>query len=304
MIGQYTLYRWVLYFYIYCFLGWVFESCYVSLMNRKWVNRGFLHGPFLPIYGSGAVMMLFVSAPFKDNLILTYFAGLAGATLLELVTGMLMEALFKVRYWDYSKQKFNFKGYICLSSSIAWGFFTIIMNELIHPCIEKVLTYVPKIWEDSMMTIVTVLLVSDICLSVRDALNLRNILVGMENVRREVIILRKRADVVIAVLDQEWKEYLKTHPVAERIEEVGKELEERFTHVKNMFADANRLSKEQREEFLEMKEKFSRLKSSSLRIKNRGTGNVHKMIKGNPSMTSSKYGHSLSSLKMYLKDQK
>ena len=75
MIGQYTLQQWILYFYVYCFLGWIFESCYVSFRKKEWVNRGFLHGPFLPIYGSGAVMMLFVSEPFKNNLILTYFAG-------------------------------------------------------------------------------------------------------------------------------------------------------------------------------------------------------------------------------------
>ena len=123
MIGQYTLQQWILYFYVYCFLGWIFESCYVSFRKKEWVNRGFLHGPFLPIYGSGAVMMLFVSEPFKNNLILTYFAGVVGATLLELVTGAAMEALLKVRYWDYSNQKFNYKGYICLSSSVAWGIF-------------------------------------------------------------------------------------------------------------------------------------------------------------------------------------
>ena len=64
MIGQYTLQQWILYFYVYCFLGWIFESCYVSFRKKEWVNRGFLHGPFLPIYGSGAVMMLFVSEPF------------------------------------------------------------------------------------------------------------------------------------------------------------------------------------------------------------------------------------------------
>ena len=96
MIGQYTLQQWILYFYVYCFLGWIFESCYVSFRKKEWVNRGFLHGPFLPIYGSGAVMMLFVSEPFKNNLILTYFAGVVGATLLELVTGAAMEALLKV----------------------------------------------------------------------------------------------------------------------------------------------------------------------------------------------------------------
>ena len=111
MIGQYSLYEWLIFFYIYSFFGWIFESVYVSLRKKRWVNRGFLLGPFLPIYGGGAVMMLFVSEPFKSNLILTYFAGAVGATLLELVTGMVMESIFKVRYWDYSDRKYNYKGY-------------------------------------------------------------------------------------------------------------------------------------------------------------------------------------------------
>ena len=101
MIGQYTLQQWILYFYVYCFLGWIFESCYVSFRKKEWVNRGFLHGPFLPIYGSGAVMMLFVSEPFKNNLILTYFAGVVGATLLELVTGRRW-SIIKGAVLDYS----------------------------------------------------------------------------------------------------------------------------------------------------------------------------------------------------------
>ena len=205
MIGQYTLQQWILYFYVYCFLGWIFESCYVSFRKKEWVNRGFLHGPFLPIYGSGAVMMLFVSEPFKDNLILTYFAGVVGATLLELITGAAMEALLKVRYWDYSNQKFNYKGYICLSSSVAWGFLTILMNKVFHPAILHLLAVVPKMADEIFVWVVSAGLAVDLCISVRDAINLRNILVGMENVRREVVILRKRADVVIAILDQEWR---------------------------------------------------------------------------------------------------
>ena len=120
-MDHYTAIQWLFFFYFYCFFGWVFESTYVSIKSRHFVNRGFMRGPFLPIYGSGAIMMLVVSMPFQDNLILTYLAGCAGATLLELVTGMTMEALFKVRYWDYSNQKFNYKGHICLSSTIAWG---------------------------------------------------------------------------------------------------------------------------------------------------------------------------------------
>ena len=301
MIGQYTIQQWLLYFYVYCFLGWVFESCYVSFRKKQWVNRGFLHGPFLPIYGSGAVMMLFVSEPFKDNLILTYFAGVAGATLLELVTGAAMEALLKVRYWDYSNQKYNYKGYICLSSSVAWGFLTILMNEVFHPAILYVLAIVPKMADEIFVWVVSAGLAVDLCISVRDAIDLRNILIGMENVRKEVVILRKRADVVIAVLDQEWREYVKNHPAVERMDEIGKEIELRLAKMREM-AELPRLPEHQKLEMLDMKERIGKLKERNFRLKRKGTGNVRMVIKGNPTMVSPKYTDAFNQLKGYLAD--
>ena len=99
----YSLSQWLFLFYFYCFLGWCVESTHVSIRQKPphWVNRGFMRGPFLPLYGSGAIMMLVVSAPFQHNLFLTYVAGCIGATILEYITGVTMEGLFKVRYWDY-----------------------------------------------------------------------------------------------------------------------------------------------------------------------------------------------------------
>lgn len=82
-------------------------------------------------------MMLWVSLPVRNSLIAVYFSGVIGATVLEYITGWAMERLFKVRYWDYNNQKFNLHGYICLTSSIAWGFLTILMTEVIHPPIAK-----------------------------------------------------------------------------------------------------------------------------------------------------------------------
>lgn len=122
-----------LFFFLYCFLGWVWESCYVSAKRRQWVNRGFLHGPMLPIYGTGAVIILLATIPVRDSLWLVFLLGMLAATALEYVTGAAMEALFKVRYWDYSKQPFNLNGYICLTSSLAWGAFSILLVRFLHP---------------------------------------------------------------------------------------------------------------------------------------------------------------------------
>lgn len=105
----YTTGQWVLLFFFYCLCGWVWESCYVSLCQRHWVNRGFLHGPLLPIYGSGAIIILLATIPVAEDLRLVWLFGMLAATALEYVTGDVMERIFKVRYWDYSNQKFNLK---------------------------------------------------------------------------------------------------------------------------------------------------------------------------------------------------
>ena len=200
---HYTAVQWLFFFYFYCFFGWIFESAFVSLKSRHFVNRGFMRGPFLPIYGSGAIMMLVVSMPFQDNIFLTYLAGCIGATALELVTGVTMEALFKVRYWDYSNQKFNYKGHICLSSTVAWGFLTIFMTEYLHRLVERIVFAIPADLVNILTVVISVCIVSDFTLSFKAALDLRDVLMGLERAREEMERIQKRLDVLIAVANDE-----------------------------------------------------------------------------------------------------
>ena len=114
----YTLPEWLLILYIYCFFGWCFESTYVSLRLGHPVNRGFLRAPFLPLYGSGALLLLWIGRTWAGSRMMIYVISCIGAMLLELFTGVVMEWLYKIKYWDYSKQKIQFKGHICLSSTL------------------------------------------------------------------------------------------------------------------------------------------------------------------------------------------
>ncbi len=200
----YNWYQWLAFFYIYCFFGWIFESTYVSLKQRHFVNRGFLRIPMLPLYGSGAVMMLWVSLPFKNNLFLVYISGVIAATALEYVTGYMMEQLFKIRYWDYSNQKFQIHGYICLSSSIAWGFLTILMTEVIHePIARIVLDFNPNILLFCVFA-VTVLFTADAYESTKEALALGKSLEAMTKLKAEMEDLQAR----IAALKEEAAEHV------------------------------------------------------------------------------------------------
>ena len=141
---QYTFIQWLLFFFIYCFLGWVWESCYVSIKKREWINRGFLHGPMLPIYGSGAIIVLLCTIGVRDQVILIFIFGMTGATILEYVTGACMERLFRVRYWDYSHMPLNLKGYICLPVSLGWGAFSVLLVRVIHVPIENLVLQIPE----------------------------------------------------------------------------------------------------------------------------------------------------------------
>ena len=126
----------LLYFFFYSFVGWIWESSYVSILTKRLTNRGFLTGPMLPIYGSGAVVMLCATYPVQSSDVGIFLLGLIAATMLEYVTGVVMETLFQVRYWDYSDKKFNIQGHICLSSSLAWGVFTLLLIRVVHPRIS------------------------------------------------------------------------------------------------------------------------------------------------------------------------
>ena len=109
------------YLVVYSFLGWVLETIFRSICEKKIINTGFLYGPFCPIYGVGAIIMLFGLNNFKGKYLLVFLISFIVLTLWEYLVGWLLEKVFKTKYWDYSDHKFNFKGRICLTNSIFWG---------------------------------------------------------------------------------------------------------------------------------------------------------------------------------------
>ncbi len=199
---EYGWYQWLAFFYIYCFFGWIFESTYVSVKKGHFVNRGFLRLPMLPIYGTGAVMMLWVSLPVRDSLLLVYTSGAIAATILEYVTGWGMERLFKVKYWDYSNQRFQVNGYICLSSTIAWGFLTVLLTEILHPPIARYVLGIPLGVLLVCIGGITVLFVLDAVQSVKEALDLAKVLDAMTNMRAELDDLQVQMALLKAEMQQ------------------------------------------------------------------------------------------------------
>lgn len=328
----YTTGQWVLLFFFYCLCGWIWESCYVSARQGHWVNRGFLHGPLLPIYGSGAIIILLATIPVAGNLRLVYLFGVIAATALEYVTGAAMERIFKVRYWDYSNKKFNLNGHICLSSSIAWGFFSILMVRFIHPPIARLLARVPALCVDPLAHVLTIAFTVDAVRSVQAALDLRDILTKAMEENEDLRRLAKRAEVYAAFAEedlrrfrerttleklelQQWLEEGREERRQARVERVEASVRRRFSaklEILSTISGALETCRDHLEDLpdltageleerrAELDEVIQRVREREAAIRSRSAAAYHRslrILRANPSATAGEFGEALEALK-------
>ncbi|MDO4663467.1 MAG: putative ABC transporter permease [Erysipelotrichaceae bacterium] len=174
------IYQWVFIFFIYSFFGWIWETSYKSIQQRKFINRGFLNGPWLPIYGFGALIILFVTLPYQENHVLVFLLGAIFASIFEFIVGYGMEKLFHARYWDYSHLPLNIKGYIALPISLVWGLFSLILVNIIDVPISRFVAQFTAPQLIVLDIILAVLFVIDVVLSTIQALDLKTILKKIE----------------------------------------------------------------------------------------------------------------------------
>lgn len=135
---------WFIYFIIYSIMGWIAETIYCSVLERHFVERGFLRGPLCPIYGTGAVIILWLLQPYVDSWILLFVIGFFLTSALEYLTSYAMEKVFKMRWWDYSKHFLNINGRVCLLNSTMFGILVLILVKGIHPWIEQRIASLPN----------------------------------------------------------------------------------------------------------------------------------------------------------------
>ena len=128
-------------FFIYSILGWIIESFKVSIEQKKIINRGFLIGPYCPIYGCGALIIILYLDQYKNNIVTVFFLAIVLSSILEYLTSYMMEKIFKARWWDYSDKKFNLNGRICGENAILFGLCGIIIIYIIHPLLNNILIH-------------------------------------------------------------------------------------------------------------------------------------------------------------------
>lgn len=130
----YSLNLYFLWFVIYSVIGWIYESIYCSIDNRRWMNRGFLNGPYCPIYGSGAILNLLILRPDMHPAVI-FLSAVVLTGSLEYFTSFLMEVLFDARWWDYSDKRFHLNGRVFLLGLLAFGSFSLILLLYLHPLV-------------------------------------------------------------------------------------------------------------------------------------------------------------------------
>lgn len=153
-------------FCFYAFLGWSIEVVYQAVNKGVFVNRGFLNGPYCPMYGVGMVIVSYVLPLFKSNIIILFIASFLFASALEFVTGFVLEKVFHNKWWDYSNVPFNIMGYICLKFSIYWGIGGVLMFTTIHPIIYSFLKLIPHIAGIAFLIVFYIFFAGDLVVTV------------------------------------------------------------------------------------------------------------------------------------------
>lgn len=140
----YNICYYFLIFFGYSVLGWCVETIAVSFIKKKMIwNRGFLIGPYCPIYGWSALFMVVTLQEYYYDPIVLFILACVGATVIEYITSFVMEKMFNARWWDYSDKKFNINGRVCLENAILFGLLGVILIYFVHPVYSQGLSMMP-----------------------------------------------------------------------------------------------------------------------------------------------------------------
>lgn len=220
-----TLYEALWIFVIYAFVGWCIEVAYAGLNQGVFVNRGFMNGPYCPIYGCGMLIVIAVLTPLQDSLLILFVGSVLLTTVLEYITGLVLEKVFGNRWWDYSNLPFNIQGYVCLKFSILWGIGCVFIMEVIHPLIEKWIQWIPEKIGIILLAVLLIGFVADLCVTVNTILKFNRHLKSLEKV---AAAMHKLSD----ELGEDIFE--KVAVVVDKSEEMGEYLSEKRSEWENL----------------------------------------------------------------------
>ncbi len=157
----YNIYQLLWIFFIYSFIGWCGEVVFAAVNRHKFVNRGFVSSPLCPVYGAGAVAVAVFLPELEEQLFFLFLGGMIVTTFVEYLTGRLLELIFRKKWWDYSDQKFQLDGYVCLKNSVIWGLCSVLMIRILNPLLCRGLDLLPLLLGEILLWALGALLVID-----------------------------------------------------------------------------------------------------------------------------------------------
>jgi uncharacterized membrane protein len=234
---------------VYSFLGWCCEVAFAAVRRGIFVNRGFLNGPVCPIYGFGVLIVLLVLEPVKENLALLFFGSMVLTSALEFFIGFIMEQFFHDKWWDYSENPFNIKGYICLEFSLVWGAACVLVVDVIHPMIFKLICAIPERPSLWLMVFFTAVLITDAIITLWNLLKLPKRLRAIDDLEKAMTAVSD----AIGEKVYEGVEHSKERSEAfdEKYPEIAERRKEAFEGVLEKRSEINREVRAREDESLE-----------------------------------------------------
>ncbi|MEI3392673.1 MAG: putative ABC transporter permease [Clostridia bacterium] len=234
-----TLTQYFLLFMIYSVAGWVLEVTCKLIEYKRFINRGFLIGPYCPIYGWGAVAITFLLYRYSYDPLILFFMTLLTCSILEYATSWVMEKLFKARWWDYSKRKFNVDGRVCLGTMIPFGIFGMILTYVTNPLIISGLDKVNPTTLNIIAIVLLVIYLVDNVISSIVIFGFRKttVQVGREGRQDNTEQITKKVREILSSKSWMYKRLVDAYPkliaIKTKIKEIKEEVKENAIEVKN-----------------------------------------------------------------------
>ena len=180
--------KYTLLFFFYSAGGWLLESIYCSIGEKRIINRGFLTGPLCPIYGTAAlVMTILIYNPFKDRPLIIFLLGIVLCDIVEYLTSYIMEKLFSARWWDYTYEFLNIKGRICLKHTLYWGIISVAFVRVLHPAVENLYAKINGEYLIYILIAVLAVFTLDVINAVRKALDIRKLQQKLSSLQESIV---------------------------------------------------------------------------------------------------------------------
>ena len=301
-----NFYELVWIFIIYAFIGWCTEVSYAALDRGIFVNRGFLNGPYCPIYGCGVVIVVGALTPLKDNLLILFAGSFLLTSILEYITGFILEKVFHNKWWDYSSKPFNLHGYVCLKFSIYWGLACTFIMDVIHPIIYKGITMIPHILGVVLLSIIMSAFAVDCGVTVTTILKFNKRLKVMDEMAAKI---HKLSDEIgeniyenVTTAVEKSEKFQETHEeLLTKISDTKENLMDLPSNAKEKIAAYKETRETARLEIQREKEELERRYKELFAEKNFG---FKRLMKAFPDMTSREQNESLEKYKKYFNIRK